>query len=191
MPYTYLLGWSRHNLFYYGVRYAAKADPSDLWTTYFTSSKYVKELRKVLGEPDVVEVRRTFSDRKAAMVWEHTVLRRMKVVHDPRWINKTDNAAIDFKTSKRNTKPGREAFLKKVRGKTWEELYGPERAAEMKEKVRQGLLARKTVPRGWKHKDKENYVAAAKKRWADPAFREKQRAAVKASWEFRRQAPPK
>lgn len=42
-PYTYLVGWSQLNKFYYGVRFAKNCTPSDLFTTYFTSSSIVKQ----------------------------------------------------------------------------------------------------------------------------------------------------
>ena len=36
-PYTYLIGWSNLNKFYYGVRYGKGCHPSDLWVKYFGS----------------------------------------------------------------------------------------------------------------------------------------------------------
>lgn len=86
-PFTYLIGWSRHNLWYYGVRFSRTANPSDLWTTYFTSSKKVRAARLIFGEPDIRQVRRVFSDKKMALIWEHTVLRRMGVKHNTNWLN--------------------------------------------------------------------------------------------------------
>ena len=59
-PYTYVIGWSTLGKWYYGCRYAKKCDPAELWVSYHTSSKYVKEMRKNFGEPDIVEVRRIF-----------------------------------------------------------------------------------------------------------------------------------
>ena len=49
MSYTYLIGWTKYNIQYYGVRYAKGCHPDDLWKTYFTSSKYVKEFREKNG----------------------------------------------------------------------------------------------------------------------------------------------
>lgn len=37
-PYTYLIGWSKHNIWYYGKRTAKNCHPNDFWVTYFTSS---------------------------------------------------------------------------------------------------------------------------------------------------------
>jgi len=93
-PYTYLIGWKEHNLFYYGVRYAMDCHPSDLWNSYFTSSKYVTEQRKKHGDPDIIQIRKTFTSQNDAMDWESKVLRRMNVVLREDFINKTDNKSI-------------------------------------------------------------------------------------------------
>jgi hypothetical protein len=94
-PYTYLIGWSTHNVWYYGVRYAKNCKPEELWVTYFTSSKYVKRYREEHGEPDVIQVRKTFSDPVAARTYERKVLVRLNVVSEDKWLNKTDNISID------------------------------------------------------------------------------------------------
>jgi len=93
-PYTYLIGWSHHNMWYYGVRYSKKCSPDDLWTKYFTSSKHVKSFRKQNGEPDVVQIRKTFSKVEDAQLWEHKVLRRIKAVMRKDFLNKTDNKSF-------------------------------------------------------------------------------------------------
>lgn len=94
IPYTYLIGWTKRDKYYYGVRYATNCQPEDLWTTYFTSSKTVKEFVQENGQPDIVEVRKTFDNRNDAILWESKVLRRLNAVEDDRWINRTDNRAI-------------------------------------------------------------------------------------------------
>ena len=73
IPFTYLIGWSKHNIWYYGVRVKPGTTPADLWTTYFTSSKLVKQIRKDVGEPDVIQVRKTFKTKTGALLWEHNV----------------------------------------------------------------------------------------------------------------------
>lgn len=90
IPYTYLIGWSNKNLWYYGVRYAHSCDPSDLWVKYKTSSRYVKECTNLYGDPDVIEVRRTFTTKVAAKNWEDVVLRRLNAVYDDKWLNKAN-----------------------------------------------------------------------------------------------------
>jgi len=93
-PYTYLLGWPHHNTWYYGVRYANGCDPSDLWNPYTTSSRHVKKFVANHGDPVVKLIRKTFEDKKSARLWENRVLKRMKVVQDNKWLNKTDNLSI-------------------------------------------------------------------------------------------------
>ncbi len=77
-PFTYLIGWKEHNKWYYGVRYVRNCHPDDLWTSYFTSSKLVKKMRKEFGDPDVIEVRQTFPTDTLAREWEFIVIRRMR-----------------------------------------------------------------------------------------------------------------
>lgn len=91
-PYTYLIGWSKHNKFYYGVRFARNCHPNDLWKTYFTSSKHVKRFRKENGDPDIIEIRKTFTNSPMkAKIWEEKVLRRMNVIKSQQWLNKNIN----------------------------------------------------------------------------------------------------
>jgi hypothetical protein len=90
-PYTYLIGWTQHDLWYYGCEYASvnkTANPKNLWTSYFTSSSYVQETRYQYGEPDVIQVRHIFKDAISATSWETKVLQRMKVHAHEKWLNK-------------------------------------------------------------------------------------------------------
>lgn len=93
-PFTYLIGWTKHNLYYYGARYAKDADVSQLMTTYMTSSKKVKAFIELNGMPDIVEVRRTFTSVDACRLWEERVLKRMKVRTSEKWLNQTDRQGL-------------------------------------------------------------------------------------------------
>lgn len=98
MPYTYLIGWSKMNKWYYGVEYANKtkiANPSNLWTTYFTSSKNVAWMREFYGEPDVVQVRKVFSNKKDALEYERKFLKKINVRKLENFLN-ISNGAKDF-----------------------------------------------------------------------------------------------
>ena len=99
MSYTYLIGWSNHNKYYYGVRFAKNCNPKELWVSYFTSSKHVKLFREQYGEPNIIEIRKTFLDANSARLWEVKVLKRLNVVMQDKWLNKTDNLSIDPATS--------------------------------------------------------------------------------------------
>lgn len=94
IPYTYLIGWSKLNIWYYGVRYANNCRPEDLWKTYFTSSQHVQNFRKMHGDPDIIEIRKTFSDKQKAQLWESNVLKRLKVTETNKWLNQTDCSSI-------------------------------------------------------------------------------------------------
>jgi len=93
-PFTYLIGWSKHNKYYYGRRTAKNCHPSELWISYFTSSKQVKNFRSAYGEPDIVEVRKVFSCVKKCGKWEDKVLARLDVKHNQKWLNLTGKYAF-------------------------------------------------------------------------------------------------
>jgi len=86
IPYTYLVGWSKQNVWYYGVRTAKNCNPSDFWVSYFTSSKFVKQFRANYGEPDVLQIRKTFSNSDKALLWEEKVIRRIALKSE-NWLN--------------------------------------------------------------------------------------------------------
>lgn len=96
-PYTYLIGWTALNKWYYGVRYAKNCSPSDLWVIYKTSSKLVKEYYEKYGDPDVIQIRKTFNSSESAISWEENVLRRMNVLHKDMWLNQNISGAILIK----------------------------------------------------------------------------------------------
>jgi len=78
-PYTYLIGWSSHNKWYYGRRTRKGCHPEELWVKYFTSSKHVKSFAKQHGKPDIIQIRRVFDNSKKCADWETKVLRRVPV----------------------------------------------------------------------------------------------------------------
>lgn len=98
VPYTYLIGWSSHNLYYYGSEYSLKnkiANPSNLWCIYYTSSNYVHKARVALGEPDIIQVRKKIENydteenaQQKIIDHERKVLRRMKVLQREDFLNK-------------------------------------------------------------------------------------------------------
>jgi hypothetical protein len=92
-PYTYLIGWPEHNIWYYGVRYATDCSPADLWNPYTTSSKHVDATVVLHGIPTIRQVRKTFTNDKDARLWENKVLKKLNVVKDPKWLNEHDQMA--------------------------------------------------------------------------------------------------
>lgn len=94
-PYTYYIYNTITKEHYYGVRFAKNCHPNELWNTYFTSSKKVHKLINFYGKDSFIfEIRKIFSDKQSAINWENKVLRRMKVLDKPNWLNMTTNKAI-------------------------------------------------------------------------------------------------
>jgi len=94
-PYTYLIKFKITDQVYYGVRSKnvrlGLTPEQDLMVKYFTSCNPLKKLIKQYGvEQFEWEIRRIFDDVDHASNWEKTVLRRCKVVKDPRWFNQSD-----------------------------------------------------------------------------------------------------
>lgn len=89
IPFTYLIGWTIHNKWYYGRRTAKNCHPNDLWTNYFSSSKEVKNFRKQYGEPDIIQIRKTFPNNpNACKLWECRVLEKIDAKNNYKFLNK-------------------------------------------------------------------------------------------------------
>jgi hypothetical protein len=83
---------------YYGVRYAKNCHPSDLFVTYFTSSKYVADYIKEHGLPDIIEIRKTFTCEnrvKKAKKHEHKVLSKINAGYRDDYLNKSNMNSLD------------------------------------------------------------------------------------------------
>jgi hypothetical protein len=147
IPYTYLIGWSDHNKWYYGVRFAVNCNPNDLWKTYFTSSNIVKRFREEYGEPDIIQIRKTFANKNDAILWESKVLERLFVVKSEKWLNKTNNKAFsdDVRFSmkgKTHTKETREKLSLRRLGKE-NPMYGLEVSEKHRKKISEGNKGKK------------------------------------------------
>lgn len=130
IPYTYLLGWSDHSKYYYGVRYAKDCHPDELWKNYFTSSKHVKAFAAKHGAPDIIQIRRTFSSSDSARLWENKVLKRISAKHRKIFLNHTDNIAIPV--CKFNRSKNFETYINSIKGKSYEEIYGKNKSSKLK-----------------------------------------------------------
>lgn len=173
IPYTYLIGWSNLDKWYYGVRYRKGSNPSELWVKYFTSSKVVKQFRKLNGEPDIIIIRRIFEDIDSARNWERTVLKRMKVVENDKWLNQTDSMSI--KLNDITIKSIGSKLSEKYKG-PGNPFYGKTHTDEVKQKLSELAKQRETpesvkdmLRTKWKGKtrskeNKDNVSNYAKKR---------------------------
>ena len=87
-PFTYVITHILSGRRYYGCRYKKGCTPSDLWHTYFTSSKYIKDLiRTDTSASFTVEVRKIFQSIDKCLEWEHRVLRKLNAKDNPHWFN--------------------------------------------------------------------------------------------------------
>jgi hypothetical protein len=183
IPYTYLIGWSNLNIWYYGVRFQKDCNPDDLWKSYFTSSKHVKKFIKDHGDPDVRTVRKIFEDSKSARYWEHKVLRRLNARDDNKFLNKTNGDGRFFNLG--HTVEAREKISKKLKGiKRTEEMkehlstvnkgrlsgekngmFGKTHSEEAKKKISQAVKNRTFwVQKGKTYEEIQSDSEAAKKR---------------------------
>ena len=131
-PYTYLIGWTEHKIWYYGVRFAKGCNPLDLWNPYKTSSKYVKQFIEKYGDPDVIQIRKTFNNSESAQQWEEKVLQKMNVVKRKDFLNKTDTNKIKSKAISNGLK------------KHWASLSTEERQIRSQNAVKAMLSSSKT-----------------------------------------------
>jgi len=91
MYFTYRIKWSKLDISYYGVRYKDNITPQSLMTTYFTSSVYVKDFIKENGAPDIIQIRKTFTDKVKAKKWEEKGISKGKLYLSDKWLNKGNN----------------------------------------------------------------------------------------------------
>ena len=104
-PFTYCLTFLLTGQRYYGVRYANNkkemAHPSQLWTTYFTSSETIKALIEEYGEDSFTfEIRKTFKTREEALSWETKFLTKIDAAKHPEWLNGHNGSATFCSTPK-------------------------------------------------------------------------------------------
>ena len=132
IPFTYLLKHINTNKYYYGVRFKKGCHPNDLWTKYFTSSKRVKALIRKYGKKSFIfEIRKTFKTIKQARIWEHKVLKRLKVIYRNDFLNLTDNKSVD------------PIYLSKINSGKNNPWYNKKHTKESIEKIRLASLNRR------------------------------------------------
>jgi hypothetical protein len=159
-PYTYVIGWSSIKKYYYGVRYAKNCNPSDLWVSYFTSSKQVAYYRKQFGEPDIIEIRKTFIDIDTARLWEHKVLKKLKVIDNEKWLNQTNNISFSHDVSVSASKKA--ATMKK--GVPHTDIHKQRISEALSGKKRDPNIALKTkMTKELKRKEDPNYTGGPPK----------------------------
>lgn len=160
-PYTYLIGWSYIDLWYYGSRTRVNCTPDDLWVTYFTSSKHVKALRERYGEPDVIQIRRVFNTKQAARLCEYKVLTRINAAANPYFVNR-HNAGKKFYIPGPFTQEHRNKISLALKGRpmTWGDKISANHKGHLPETRLKNSLGQKGRKLSQETKDK---MAAAKR----------------------------
>lgn len=115
--YTYYLYNKVTQQHYYGVRTSKIKPEEDLFVKYFSSSKLVRELINQHGLNSFnCKVRKIFSSRNEALIWEHKVLKRLKVRYRPEWLNISEgDLKFGFLTTEERRIYGYENALKDKR----------------------------------------------------------------------------
>ena len=108
LPYTYLIGWSDkitglgYETKYIGSKYGNDANPVTFWKDYFTSSDEVKLFREQYGDPDRVEIRKTFprisrEDAPNIVVkYETRMLTSVDAKNNKQYLNKSNGGKTFF-----------------------------------------------------------------------------------------------
>ena len=153
IPYCYFIGWTKESKYYYGVKYGRDANPSTFWVNYFTSSRYVRQMREKFGEPNIIKVRRTFKTSKEAINWEEKVIRRLNIVRSELWLNKNNNSN------------GTKCFSNEPKTQAQKDhqrlqMIGKKHTQETKDKISKGL---KRYKRTREHQEKINKSKQGKK----------------------------
>ena len=160
MCYTYLIGWSSKNKWYYGVRVANKFTPeNDLWKVYFTSSVHVEQFRKEFGEPDVIQIRKTFNNSNKAILYEQKILTRLKISTNEKWLNQHTGGSKFIMSRKGN--PLSEKHKKNISESqkgAKNHRYGKEVSLETREKISSSLTGIKRTEQQ-KHNLKTNHAS--------------------------------
>ncbi len=140
-PFTYLITFLPTGQRYYGVRTKKNCSPDELWTVYFTSSKIIKQLIAEHGvESFSFEIRKTFSTKEQAILWEHRVLRRLNAAHHLNYLNKNNgdrklinNSGITM-NGKKHTADARLRMSINSSGEK-NPMYGKQRSEESRKKM--------------------------------------------------------
>lgn len=170
-PYTYCISWTHLDVHYYGVRYAKEIiglkPEEDFWIRYFTSSEYVEKFREKHGEPDRIKICQRFDNAEDAKLWEEKFLRRMDVIHEERWLNKSFSDG-NF------CNPGHDETARLKISKASKEHWQRDEYC---------ILQKEAMKKRWQDNDQLTKRAEiSKELWQNPEFRSKTIAAQKEGW---------
>lgn len=105
-PFAYLITSKIDGKRYYGIRFSKDADPAQLWTTYFTSSKEIRaKVTKYGADSFTAEVRKVFETAEQAINWESKFLTRINAAARDDWMNRSNGYIALGKINTGKNKP--------------------------------------------------------------------------------------
>jgi len=141
--YTYHLYHKTTDRHYYGARYKQGCHPTDLWTSYFSSSTVVHQLIEEYGQDSfVVSVRKMFETAEEAIRWETRFLTKVDAQHNDKWINR-HNGRTNFIGPHQHSDKSKTKIRKKI--------LGTKRSEQTKKRMSESALHRESIRRqqGW------------------------------------------
>lgn len=89
VPYTYFITFLLTGQRYYGVRYSKNCHPTDLWNTYYTSSKTIHDLIEQYGKTSFEhKIDKIFNDVNSAIIYETHYLKSIDAKNNSNFFNK-------------------------------------------------------------------------------------------------------
>lgn len=169
--YTYLIGWSKQKMFYYGVRFAKGCKTSDLWTVYKTSSSHVKLFSEIYGDPDILQIRKEFNNVLDARIHEHKVLKRLQAHTRKDFLNRTTNKAFQFDETVRKKLSDRMKSVWAQNPNRNDYRIGKSLSSTTKQAIGASNKGRVKTP-----EERKRRAEAMKVKWQDPVFRSRMEA---------------
>ena len=135
--YVYRITNIIENKYYYGCR-SSKVEPKfDLGFKYFSSSTDKEFIKEQKENKDIFKYKviKIFPSRKEAEYFETKLHEKFQVQKHESFYNKAKNTLMGFSVEgRKQTKEHKINNKKHIKGKTYEERYGEERAREIKQK---------------------------------------------------------
>jgi len=206
IPYTYYIKWTKTGKWYYGVEYGSTtkiSNPTNLWTTYFTSSKAVSEYRKIHGEPDIIVISKIFENADDAILHEAKFLKRVNAVSNTNSLNGHNSDGLSYKAkivseetrqkisnihkgvskspeTRSKQSISRKKYFESEEGLEWKKTLSEKMSVDNPSK--KGKIPwNKGIPMSEETKSKVSI--SAKDAWSNPELKEKQSIKTKKMWE--------
>ena len=145
-PYTYHLYHKPTKKHYYGVSYRKECSPSELWTSYFSSSSVVHHLIEQYGKESFIPtVRKTFESSDKAVAWETKFLMKVNAQNNDLWLNR-HNGKAKFMGPHSHSDESKSKISKKHKGTLKSEETKQKMRARAKEREEARRAAGWTMP---------------------------------------------